>query len=140
MATKMVGANMLNENVDIVVDDFQNEFPPIRSISHHTDLILRASFPNKSTYRMTPKENVEIINQVQYLLDKGLVKRSLIPCVIPIVVSPKKDGGIRMCKDSRPINTITIRYIFPLLRMDDLTDCLSGFKYYSKVDLKSGYH
>jgi hypothetical protein len=56
------------------------------------------------------------------------------------VLSLKKDAGWRMCTNSREINKITIRYIFPLPMMDDLMDFLSGEFFFSKIDLKSGYH
>jgi hypothetical protein len=131
---------LLEEFIDIVVDELPHSLPLMRSVSHHIDLIPGASFPNKAVYRLTPQENEEVKIHVRELLDKGLVRESLSLCVFPTVLSPKKDGGWRMCTDSRAINKIIIRYRFPLPRMDDLMDCLSGAKKISKIDLKSGYH
>jgi hypothetical protein len=131
---------LLENFADIVVDELPDSLLPIRSISHHIDLIPGASLPNKVAYRLTPRENEEVKNQVQELLDKCLVRESLSPCAVPTVLSPKKDGGWRMCIDSRAINKITIRYIFSLPEMDDLMDCLSGEMYFSKIELKGGYH
>jgi hypothetical protein len=79
---------LLKNFVDIVVDELPHSLPPIRSISHHIDLFPGASLPNKEDYRLTPRENEEVKNQVQELLDKGLVRESLSPCAIPTVLSP----------------------------------------------------
>jgi hypothetical protein len=97
-----------------VVDELPRSFPPMRSVSHHIELIPGASLPNKAVYRLTPQKNEEFKRQVQELLDKGLVRESLSPCAVPTVLSPKKDGGWRMGTDSRAINKTTIRYRFPL--------------------------
>lgn len=130
----------LQEFTDIVVDDLPDKLPSKISISHHIDFILIASLLNKETYQMSPKDNEEIRKQVQELLDKGLIRESLSPCTVPTVLTPKKGGEWRMCIESRAINKINIRYRFPLPRMDDMMDCLSGPTYFSKIDLKSGYH
>jgi hypothetical protein len=131
---------MLKNFADTVIDDLPCLFPPIRSIRHHIDLIPRASLPNKAVYKLRSRENEDVKKQVQKRMDKGLIRESLSPCIVPTVLSPKKNGGWRMCTDSRAIKKITIRYRFPLPRMDDLMDCLSGANVFSKIDLKSRYH
>ena len=78
--------------------------------------------------------------QVQEFLEKGSIKESLSPCAVPVVLKPKKNTEWRMCIDSRVLNKIIVKYRFPMLRMDDIMYCLSGAKYFTKIDLKSGYH
>ena len=89
---------------------------------------------------MTLQQNEEIAIQVKELLDSGLTTKSLSPCVVPVVLAPKKEGTWRLCIDSRAINKIIVRYRFPMPRIEDFLDCLGGAKYFSKIDLKSGYH
>ena len=55
---------LLDEYADIIVDELSNDLPPVRSISHHIDLIPSASLPNKEAYRLTPQENEEFKQQV----------------------------------------------------------------------------
>ena len=82
---------MFGEFSDILVDDLRNELPWWRDISHQIDFILVDSIQNKAAYRLTPQENEELRKQVQGLLDKGLVQKSLSPCVVRVVLTPNKD-------------------------------------------------
>ena len=86
--------------------------------------------------RTNPEETKEIESQVEELLEKGWVQKSLSPCVVPVLLVPKKDGTWRMCCDCRAINNITINYRHPI----DMLDELHGSTIFSKIDLKSGYH
>ena len=131
---------LLDQYQDIVVNEIPNSFPSLRDISHQIDLILGSTLPNKEAYKMTPTQNAKMGKQVQELMDKGLIRKILSPCFVPIVLAPKKDGKWRMCTNSRAINKITIRYRFPMPRIEDLMDYLGGACYFSNIDLKLAYN
>ncbi|GJX43207.1 putative nucleotidyltransferase, ribonuclease H [Tanacetum coccineum] len=78
--------------------------------------------------------------QLQELQDKGFIRPSHSPWGAPVLFVKKKDGSFRMCIDYRELNKLTVKNRYPLPRIDDLFDQLQGSRYFSKIDLRSGYH
>ncbi|GJR18170.1 putative reverse transcriptase domain-containing protein [Tanacetum coccineum] len=94
----------------------------------------------KSPYRLAPSEMEELSGQLKELKDKGFIRPSSSPWGAPVLFVNKKDGSFRMCIDYRELNKLTIKNRYPLPRIDDLFDQLQGSQYFSKIDLRSGYH
>ncbi|GJX25253.1 putative reverse transcriptase domain-containing protein [Tanacetum coccineum] len=131
----------------MVVRDFLEVFPndlsglpPVREIEFQIELVLGAMPVTESPYRLTPSELEELSGQLRELRDKGFIPPSSSPWGAPVLFVKKKDGSFRMCIDYRELNKLTIKNRYPLLRIDDLFDQLQGSQYFSKIDLRSGYH
>ncbi|KAJ0481098.1 putative nucleotidyltransferase, Ribonuclease H [Helianthus annuus] len=114
--------------------------PPQRQVEFRIDLVPGAAPVAKAPYRLAPSEMQELSTQLQELLDKGFIRPSFSPWGAPVLFVKKKDGSFRMCINYRELNKLTIKNRYPLPRIDDLFDQLQGSSFYSKIDLRSGYH
>jgi hypothetical protein len=82
----------------------------------------------------------ELRTQINALTQAGLIRPSMSPYGAPVLFARKKDGTWRLCIDYRALNKITIKDKFPLPRAEDLFDEVHGAKYFTKLDLRWGYH
>lgn len=90
--------------------------------------------------RIPPTQYREVREHIAKLLKKGVIQESTSAYASPIVVVRKPDGSLRLCIDYRKLNAKTRRDAFPLPRIDESFDALRGAKFFSTIDLASGYH
>lgn len=123
-------------------DIFQepSTLPPRRQHDHRIDLLPGSQPVNVKPYRYTPAQKSEIKTQLSDMLKNGIIKQSTSPCASPVLLVKKKDGPWRFCIDYRHLNAITVKNKHPLLIVDELIDELANAKWFSKLDLRSGYH
>lgn len=129
-----------------ILDQFKGVFktpdslPPAREYDHTITLLSGASPVNLRPYRYSPLQKDEIERQVQEMLHSGIIARSVSPFASPVLLVKKKDGNWRFCVDYRRLNDITVKNKFPMPVIDEFLDELAGSKYFSKLDMASGFH
>ncbi|KAF0702737.1 hypothetical protein AaE_015742 [Aphanomyces astaci] len=96
--------------------------------------------PIKSApFRVTQKEGEIMEAEIKQYLDLGLIRKSTSPWASPVLMIRKPDGSIRFCIDYRKLNDVTVKDCYPMPRVDDLLDILGKAKYFSTMDVASGY-
>ena len=123
-----------------VFPNYLPRIPPKWEIDFDIDLLQDTNPISIPPYRMAPTELKELKAQLKDLLDKVSIQPSISPWGALILFVNKKDRFLRMCIDYRQLNKMTIKNKYPLPRTDDLFDQLQGGSYFSKINLRSGYH
>lgn len=136
----VVSSRVLSQFKDVFPDELPAGLPPAREVDHRIELLPGSTPPSRPTFRLSASELVELKKQLEELTKAGFIQPSKSPFGAPILFVKKKDGTMRMCVDYRALNNITVKNSYPLPRVDELFDRLQGAKYFSKIDLRSGYH
>ena len=130
---------ILDKHEAVFPADLPYGIPPDRDTGEAIPLLDHDKIPFRRNRRFTPQENQLCMEMVSDLLEKGLVTPSKSPFGAPILFIPKKKGGYRVCCDWRDLNAITKTIKFPIPRIDETLDHLSGANFFSSIDLNSGY-
>ena len=109
--------NVVLHNIDT------GDKPPVRQPPYRAPMIYRE----------------KIADMVTEMQERGIVQPSTSPWASPVVLVPKKDGSMRFCVDYRRLNSMTKKDVYPLPRVDDILDTLGNAKYFTTLDLASGY-
>ena len=127
------------------LNNWQHVFSQSDTDLGHTDLVqheihLENEQPFKEPYRRIPPELIqEVKEHLKEMLEMDAIRRSKSPFSSNVVIVQKKGGTIRFCIDYRKLNRRTRKDAYAIPRIDDTLHLLAGAKYFTKLDLKSGY-
>ena len=99
------------------------EHPPIKQQPYRTPVVRRKT----------------VSEMIDAMKKQGVIQPSASPWASPVVLVPKKGGSLRFCVDYRRLNAVTRKDVYPLPRVDDILDALGEARYFSSLDLASGY-
>ena len=132
------------EDLRNLLQEFEDIFSNKNNVLGTTDLIkheIHTQGPpiRQPLRRQNPFVREQEQQQVQEMLEQGVIRPSYSPWASPVVMVKKKDGSLRFCIDFRKLNAVTVKDAQPLPRIDDTLESLKGACYFSTLDLKSGY-
>ncbi len=105
-------------------------------VKHHINLIDNTPFKQRPIH----PQDVDAVRHLKELLDAGVIREWESPFASPIVVVKKKNNDVRLCIDFRKLNSQTIKDAYALPNLEEAFSVLSGSKWFSGLDLKSGFY
>lgn len=134
-----VKVRALLTNYSSVFSAHEGDLGCTQLISH--EIPLMEETPVRQRYRRIPPSQYETVKaHINQLLESQVIRESSSPFASPVVLVKKKDGSLRMCVDYRLLNSKTRKDAFPLPRIEETLDALSGARWFTTMDLASGYN
>ncbi|KAE8705397.1 cytochrome P450 78A7-like [Hibiscus syriacus] len=135
-----VVSHVLAKFKDVMPAELPKKLPPKREVDHKIELVPNVEPPARAPYRMAPPELEEMRRQLKDLLDAGYIRPSKSPYGALVLFQKKHDDSLRMCIDYRALNKLTVKNKYPIPLIPDLFDQLGSARWFTKLDLRSGYY
>jgi hypothetical protein len=129
--------NLLMEHKDICAKS-QTEIGRTNLIKHHIETGDAAPI-YQPPYRINPKNKEFLQSEIVKMEENGIIRKSSSPWAAPVVIVDKKGGDKRICIDYRKLNAVTKPDAYPLPRIDDMLESFGQSKWFTTLDLASGY-
>ena len=129
-----------HEFADLFSETEAKKLPPHRPYDHQIPLEPGTTPPFGTIYSLSPTELETLRKYIEDNLNKGFIRHSQAPCGAPVLFVKKADGSLRLCVDYRGLNKISRKNRYPLPLIGELLDRISHAKYFTKMDVRDGYH
>ena len=117
----------------------EEDMGPTSLVEHGIPVVPGTRPIRQPPHRLGPEKEAEAERQVKELLRKGLIEPASGAWSSPVVLVRKKDQSWRFCVDYRRLNAVTQQDAYPLPRIDESLEALSGSQFFTTLDLLSGY-
>ena len=137
---------IIQQQLDFLLKTFKDQFAKDETTISTTPLTQMSinmgdSDPvSQKPYPIAMKHYQWVKEEIDKLLEAGVIRNSYSSWSAPIIIVPKGDGGKRLVIDYRVLNKVTRKFVWPMPKVEDIFSQLNGAKYFSTLDLRARYH